>query len=53
MNIFSHCKNLCIFSLMKTNQVFVVCNDFVHAKHGFHYLKLDLVLKFLLIYSYN
>jgi len=35
-------KNIMIISifffLMKKNQMFVVCNEFVDARHGFHHL---------------
>jgi hypothetical protein len=31
--------------------MFSVCNDFVGVKHGFHYLKCDLVLNCLLMLS--
>lgn len=29
---------------MKVNQMFIVCNDFVSAKHNIYHLKCDLVL---------
>ncbi len=38
-----------IIFIMKTNQMFIVCNDFMGVKHGFHVFKCDLILKCLLM----
>jgi hypothetical protein len=34
---------------MKVNQMFIVCNDFVSAKHDIYHLKCDLILICLLM----
>jgi hypothetical protein len=34
--------NLHIFLMVKTNQVFIIYNDFVCVRHDFHHLKCDL-----------
>jgi len=40
---------LCVSFFSQVSQMFIVCNDFVGDKHGFHNLKCDLVLKCLLM----
>jgi len=42
-------KFLKIFFILKTNQMFVVCYDFVGVKHDLHHLKSDMILKCLLM----
>ncbi len=34
--------NLYIFFMVKTNQVFIIYNDFVCVRHDLHHLKCDL-----------
>jgi len=40
---------LFIFFHVETNQMFIICNDFVIAKHDLHNLKYDLIQKCVLI----
>jgi len=37
---------------MQTNEMFIICNDLVGAKDGFHCLECDMVLKYLLMWNY-
>jgi hypothetical protein len=44
-------KNLILYIYypMQTNQMFIICNDLVGAKDGFHCLECNMVLKYLLM----
>jgi hypothetical protein len=41
-----------VYYPMQTYQMFIICNDLVGAKNGFHCLECDLVLKYLLMWNF-